>query len=1026
MSSAVWAARAAAVFGAWLVLGLGAPSLASDELTRGPAPAWVVPVTEPDRPAPAGSEGLRILLYDSQVQTDGQRNATYVRLRSTALSAQALPLLGQVAVIWSPASEEVTIHHVEIIRDGVTIDVLADQAFETLRREQNLEQAILDGRITAVLQPSGLRVGDILDFAYTTSSRDPVVGGHFEQALDFNALSAIERFRYRAAWPVDLPVRRRASQDWTPLRPRRVGGQSVLELNFEALEPIAVPADVPGRLMDVRGIELSDYADWSDIAVALRPLYDRARRIETGSSLTAEIERIRSLSEDPAVRAAAALRLVQDEVRYVALLMGPGALTPATAEETWTRRFGDCKAKTALLLALLDGLGIAADPAAVSIANGDGLSERLPRVGAFDHVLVRAVIDDRVYWMDGTRSGDRALADIAVPPFVWALPLTDADAELERLTLQPLTQPDNEVIVAIDASKGLYAPADISTSMILRGDSAAVMSTGLALLTAGQKDEGLRALWQSRFADVTITEVGSNYDDERNLMTLSMAGTTTQSWQEQGSLLPGSSVTRLSAEERVEGPFRDAPYTIIHPTFTRQYTTVRLPGGGEGFRVTGGAIDRTELGHHIFRAARLEGDTITIETTMRSLVSEITAAEAAEARAAQAARRSDPPRAFRPADYVVSEADREALAADTPTDANGWLDRALALAEAGDPEGALQATEEAVKLAPERSATWANRGIRRFWTGDREGAIADFAKAVDIDPSERIAMNGNALIAMADERHDDAVIELSRALRQVPNDNFALATRAQAYVALEDYDRALRDIDALIALHPSESTLKLRRIGLLEGLGRIEDAETEMEALAGALPDDLDVLANLASLRLRRGEFQSASDLSDRVLAADPPYPTAVLMIRAQALIALDQLDRAAADFDAIRAANPGDGGALNNICWYAGKAGVMLEQALRDCDAAHEAMTPTPNMFGSRARVLLQMGQHQAALEAYETALAGNAEFWTALFGRGLAKVALGNTADGEADKAAALIGDPKASEPFRSFEALQSPSVP
>src|SRR5690606_5868161 len=143
--------------------------------------------------------------------------------------------------------------------------------------------------------------------------------------------------------------------------------------------------------------------DWGDVAATMKPLYDRTRQLEADSPLHAEIERIRALSDDPAVQALAALRLVQDQVRYVALMMGEGALTPATADETWRRRFGDCKGKTVLLLALLDGLSIAADPALVSLVEGDGMNERLPSISAFDHVLVRAVIGDDVYWLDGTR-----------------------------------------------------------------------------------------------------------------------------------------------------------------------------------------------------------------------------------------------------------------------------------------------------------------------------------------------------------------------------------------------------------------------------------------------------------------------------------------------------------------------------------------------------------------------------------------------------------------------------------------------
>lgn len=995
-----------------------ASAWAGDEVLRGPEPAWVVRTTEsaPDA-ATAADEGLRILLYDSQVRADGDSEAVYVRFRSLALSPQALPLLGNVGVTWSPASQQVTVHHVNIVRDGQTIDVLADQTFETLRREQNLEQAMLDGRMTAVLHPSGLRIGDILDVAYTLVSRDPVTGGHFEQSLDLNLPAVVDQVRYRASWPSTLLVRLRAAADWTPLNVRRIGDQSVVELQLSRLQPIVVPDDIPTRLRAVRQIELSDYRDWSDIAMVLKPLYDRARGLEPDSPLHAEIERIRALSDDPAIRTAAALRMVQDQVRYVALMMGEGALTPATADETWNRRFGDCKAKTVLLLAILDALGIEAQPAAVSSLNGGALDERLPMISAFDHVLVRAVVGDRTYWLDGTRTGDRRLEDVPVPPFSWALPLTGPEARLEALPLEPRTVPDSETLIALDASGGLYAPAGVSGTMIMRRDAAALLGGQITLIPASQTDQGLRSIWSSQLANLTITEVGSSYDVEANILTLTMTGSMPLNWSSAGLIPPGASYVPVTSEERSEGPFRNAPYAIVHPTFSRSVATLRLPDEGRGFRVSGGLVDRTELGHHLRRTVNLDGALVTVEVTMRSLVGEITAAEADRVRTEAASRAWDPPRVFPAAGYRPSDADREAWAADEPTTAGGWIDRALALSQGGDTAGAIEAAGRAVALEPGNSSAWANRGVYRYLAEDYEGATADLEKAVDIDPSERVAMNGHALLAMRDGRFDDAVIELSRALRQAPGDDFALSNRANVYLALEQYDRALRDIDTLIAARPGDVSLKLLRIGVLEQAGRPDQAGAEMDALAESDPSGSGILLNQAALKLAHGDAQAASDILDHLLTPALENPESALLLRAEASIALGRLDLAARDFATIREAHPDSADWLNSLCWTAALGGALLDQALQDCDAALAIAPDNPGIIDSRGRVLLQLGDPAGAIAAYDAALAIEPDQSASLYGRGLARIALGRVEEGEADKAAAIAFDPLAATDFDSY---------
>lgn len=171
--------------------------------------------------------------------------------------------------------------------------------------------------------------------------------------------------------------------------------------------------------------------------------------------------------------------LLQEQVRYFALVMGDGNYLPASAEQTWSRRYGDCKGKTALLLAMLGALGIEAEPTLVSVAAGDALDGALPQLGMFDHVLVRARINGRIYWLDGTRQGDRQLATLASTAHPFALPLTAAGAAIEAIAYEPPALPLQEADTAYDASQGLAAPARVTTTITLRGEHAAVMRAGL-------------------------------------------------------------------------------------------------------------------------------------------------------------------------------------------------------------------------------------------------------------------------------------------------------------------------------------------------------------------------------------------------------------------------------------------------------------------------------------------------------------------------------------------------------------------
>ena len=144
-------------------------------------------------------------------------------------------------------------------------------------------------------------------------------------------------------------------------------------------------AATDGKLATCGRVSVSPSADTVTIGPSGRA---KAARVPAQGPLRNEVERIREASQDPVARAEAALKLVQGRIRYVALQMGQGGLVPADAETTWSRRYGDCKGKTALLLALLAELGIEAVPVIVNNSGSDdGLDARLPTPGALSTSL---------------------------------------------------------------------------------------------------------------------------------------------------------------------------------------------------------------------------------------------------------------------------------------------------------------------------------------------------------------------------------------------------------------------------------------------------------------------------------------------------------------------------------------------------------------------------------------------------------------------------------------------------------------
>lgn len=171
---------------------------AADRPSVAPPPAWVLPAPVPA--PPPGTEGVAatVLLADQQTRMTDAGDARFVETAVRIGSSQGLQA-GALALAWDPALDTLIIHRYRIVRDGKSIDLLGDGSKLTVvRREINLERATLDGELTATLQPEDVRVGDIIDIAYTQTRRDPALNGRSQSALGINPGLTVGRPRPRA------------------------------------------------------------------------------------------------------------------------------------------------------------------------------------------------------------------------------------------------------------------------------------------------------------------------------------------------------------------------------------------------------------------------------------------------------------------------------------------------------------------------------------------------------------------------------------------------------------------------------------------------------------------------------------------------------------------------------------------------------------------------------------------------------------------------------------------------------------
>jgi tetratricopeptide (TPR) repeat protein/transglutaminase-like putative cysteine protease len=1042
-------------------------AFAADKPAYGPAPAWVKPATMPAIPAASDGQPVRSLLVDSQTRVTAAGEDTYTETVVQVGSPVGLQALGTLTFPWNPDTMNLVIHKLQIIRGGQTIDLLdGGKAVTVLRRETNLERAMLDGWLTAAMEPSGLEVGDVLDIAMTYETADPLMKGHSQFVLAASRNEPIDSLRLRALWPKDRRVHWKALAGLpVPKLSDTPEGQE-LEIDVQNLSVLEPPKGAPIRFLRTSQVQFTDFDDWSQASQLMAPLYVKASTLAPDSPLRAEIAKIKAASPDPKVQAAAALHLVQDQVRYLFLGMDLGGYLPADADVTWKRRFGDCKGKTALLLSLLHELGIQAEPAFVNSAAGDGVDALPPSLSHFDHVIVRAVIGGKVYWLDGTRLGDRGLDDIEVPPFEWALPVRMGPSKLEPLVRKPFDRPSIDLNVRLDASAGLDVAAPAHLELVVRGDQAIQLKLQIESMQPQRRDQFLHDYWKKEFETVDGKTETASFDAATGEERFEVDGTARLGWK----IPPGGGAREYLTDQtilgwrpdfsRPAGPDADDPFQIVFPQYMHVQETIVLPQGGRGFRVEGSDIDKTVMGLELKRHAVIQGAVFTVDASTRSLQSEVTAAEARASEATLRSLSEQPLYVQSPVvisasavltaraasldtsgDHAGALAELERIAAQNPKAPEPQTMRSAILIRLGRLDEALKAADASVQAHPTMTGYLLRAELRP--KDQHAAALADVILAEKLEPTSASPYLTLGVILSHSEDQAGALQAFDEAVRRDPGDVQARRFRSSLNFQIGRPMEGFADLDVLLAAHPADTeTLRVRS-------SRFRSAATDAKSLEavntvlktdpqnanaltvrcwsrqylkkelGAGLDDceraLKIMPNLVPAQEGRGyiladlrRYEEAAKAFDQVVAADPAGLEGY-MARGNLYALLGRYDDAIADYDHVVKQAPKYAFALGERA-IAKLDKRDLDGALEDADKAI-AMGPGPGPAGAyraKGSVLAIRGKYEEALAAFDQAIKINPrDVWNYITHAGAAS-ALGRTDVALADYDKAAVVDP------------------
>jgi transglutaminase-like putative cysteine protease len=132
-------------------------------------------------------------------------------------------------------------------------------------------------------------------------------------------------------------------------------------------------------------------AGWKDVADWLSRVYREP--CNPTEEIRAQVKDIVDPGMKTEEKIEAIAEFCQDDIRYVAIEVGKNRWLPRPADATLLNRYGDCKDKSVLMIAMLEASGIPAVP--VLCNSHYPVDPRVPSPFVFNHVIVAVPVEDQ-------------------------------------------------------------------------------------------------------------------------------------------------------------------------------------------------------------------------------------------------------------------------------------------------------------------------------------------------------------------------------------------------------------------------------------------------------------------------------------------------------------------------------------------------------------------------------------------------------------------------------------------------------
>ncbi|ANE51348.1 DUF3857 domain-containing protein [Flavisolibacter tropicus] len=519
-------------------------------------------------------DGYIDLAFERQVSLSQQE--VYCRKAIRILSDAGVQNSSEVNVGFDPSYESITFHTIRIIRGKEVLNKLDRSKFKILQQEEELDKYLYNGSLSAVLFLEDVRKGDVIEYSYSLKGFNPIFKEKYTGNFAGNFSVPLGLLYYKLIVPKGRFVTIKREGQMIEPSVSQQPNETVYEWKLTDVPAFHLEDRVPSWYEPYNNVAISEYTSWKEVNDWAQALFPAS--VSLSASMQQKVAEIKNKYSTPEEQAVAALRFVQDEVRYLGMEMGEGSHRPNNPDKVLAQRFGDCKDKSYLLLTLLRGLNMEAYPVLINTAYKKALLNWLPSATAFDHVTVQLKLKGQTYWFDPTINYQRGtIQQIAYPNYQCGLVISP---QTTGLTVIPLQDKGSVVTKEKFVVKDRISPVRLMVTTKYTGSHADNMRNDFNSSSMHDMKKVFEDFYKSYYEKLTIDSLQYADNEQTGELTTYEWYTIPNFWKKEKSSLRSSfspfmlnSVIKTPNDEK-----RAMPFATSYPNRYTEDIVVELPG----------------------------------------------------------------------------------------------------------------------------------------------------------------------------------------------------------------------------------------------------------------------------------------------------------------------------------------------------------------------------------------------------------------------------------------------------------------